>query len=56
VGTTFTITQRAEREEEVRKMLKKGKTQREIASALGVTTQAISKFLKVRGWTTQIKE
>ena len=53
MGTTLTIKERAEMEAQYRRMLDDGLTVRQIADKLGISTQAVRKFLKVRGWTVK---
>ncbi len=50
MSTTMTIQQRAEREEKVKAMIGKRMTVAQIAGELGVTSQAVRKFLAIRGW------
>lgn len=50
MGTTMTIEQRRRREAEVLAMIDDGLTVQQMASRLGVTPQAVRKFLNLRGW------
>ena len=51
MSKTLTLKQRADRETEVSDLIAQGKTVAQMAEALSISTQAVRKFLKVRGWT-----
>ncbi|MCP4466933.1 MAG: winged helix-turn-helix transcriptional regulator [Halieaceae bacterium] len=55
MGNTMTLKKRLDRENLVRARLVEGKSQREIAEELGVSVQAVNKFLRLRGWSSKIQ-
>jgi len=50
---SFTVQERLDREAEVMAMLEAGKTRVEMAASLGISRQAMYKFLDIRGWKAQ---
>lgn len=50
-----TALDRMEREKRVQEMIEQGMSQNAMARELGVSTQAVQKFLKVRNWSTKTK-
>jgi len=47
---TFTLKERADRERRIKGMVEAGLSQSDIAAELGITPQAVSKFMAIRGW------
>lgn len=56
MSTTLTIKERAEREQAYLQMIDKGMSVAEMAEKLGISKQAVRKFLKLRGWQVKAKK
>ena len=47
----MTLKEREEREALIKQLLEEGKTRRQIAEEIGISTQSLHVFMKTRGWT-----